>query len=298
MTVPNNRSLTKLSPLQLYLREIAKYPLLEPHEEFELAKEHYEHGDILAAQRLVTSNLRLVVKISNDFKQEQINMLDLVQEGNYGLMQAVKRFNPYKGVKLSTYAAWWIRAYILKYIMQNRSQVKIGTTAGQKRLFYNLQREAEQLLREYEAVSPRMLAERLDVKEKEVIEMQQRLDASDLSFDAVATEEGRGDGHLLNALTQDRHNLEDEVVNAQLQSRFRNELEEFKSTLNARDLDILATRVLKDKPLTLQEIGDKYSLSRERVRQLEARLVKNLRKFIAARGKMGITTNKTDRGNK
>ena len=248
MTSPN-RSLTKLSPLQLYLREIAKYPLLEPHEEFELAKEHYEHGDIIAAQRLVTSNLRLVVKISNDFKQEQVNLLDLVQEGNYGLMQAVKRFNPYKGVKLSTYAAWWIRAYILKYIMQNRSQVKIGTTQGQKRLFYNLQREAEQLLREYEAVSPRMLAERLDVKEKEVIEMQQRLDANDLSFDAVATEEGRSrDSQLLNALTQDNHNLEDEVVNAQLQSRFHSELEEFKSTLNARDLDILATRVLKDNP--------------------------------------------------
>ncbi|MDE3269344.1 MAG: RNA polymerase factor sigma-32 [Pseudomonadota bacterium] len=282
-----SRSLTKLTPLQLYLREIAKYPLLEPHEELELARKHYEHGDIIAAQRLVTSNLRLVVKISNDFKQEQSNLLDLVQEGNYGLMQAVKRFNPYKGVKLSTYAAWWIRAYILKYIMQNHSQVKIGTTRGQRRLFYNLQREAEQLLREYEAVSPRMLADRLEVKEREVIEMQQRLDGNDLSFDALATaDEQGGNTQLLNSLA--RANLEDEIISAQLQSRFHKELEEFKTTLDARDLDILATRILKDSPLTLQEIGDKYSISRERARQLEARLIKKLREFIAARGKLEL----------
>ncbi|MFY7927288.1 MAG: sigma-70 family RNA polymerase sigma factor, partial [Oligoflexus sp.] len=121
-----SQAIGKLTPLQLYLQEIAKYPLLSPEEESQFARKHFEEGDIAAAHRLVTSNLRLVVKIANDFRQAQSNLLDLIQEGNYGLMQAVKKYNPYKGVKLSSYAAWWIRAYILKYIMDNKSQVKIG----------------------------------------------------------------------------------------------------------------------------------------------------------------------------
>ena len=282
-----SRSLVKLSPLQLYMREIAKYPLLDPQEEYELAKSHYEHGDISAAHRLITSNLRLVVKISNDFKQEQTSVLDLVQEGNYGLMQAVKKFNPYKGVKLSTYAAWWIRAYIFRYLMHNRSQVKIGTTRAQRKLFYNMKKEAELLLQEYEAVSPKLLADRLNVKEQEVIEMQQRLDYSDLSLDPDPDEgENR---QLLNFLAQDNHSLEDEIATAQLQDKFRVELAEFKATLTARELDILETRVLNDPPLTLQEIGDRYGVSRERARQLEVRIIKNLRKFITDRGSIDVS---------
>ena len=141
-TVTGSKSASNVSPLQLYLQEIAKYPLLSPEEELETAKKHFDDGHVGSAHRLVTSNLRLVVKIANEFRQAQINFLDLIQEGNYGLMQAVKRFNPYKGVKLSSYAAWWIRAYILKYIMDNKSQVKIGTTAAQRKLFFNLRKEA------------------------------------------------------------------------------------------------------------------------------------------------------------
>ncbi|MCX6127748.1 MAG: sigma-70 family RNA polymerase sigma factor, partial [Proteobacteria bacterium] len=141
-----SQAVSRLSPLQIYLKEISRYPLLSQEEESDIARKHFEEGDIAAAHRLVTSNLRLVVKIANDFRQAQTNLLDLIQEGNYGLMQAVKKFNPYKGVKLSSYAAWWIRAYILKFIMDNKSQVKIGTTAAQRKLFFNLRREMDKLL--------------------------------------------------------------------------------------------------------------------------------------------------------
>lgn len=174
----------QLSPLQLYLREIARYPLLSPEEEFELAKRHYDHKDPQAAHRLITSNLRLVVKIASDLNKAQMNLLDLVQEGTLGLMQAVKKFDPYKGVKLSSYAAWWIRAYILKYLLENRSQVRIATTTNQRKLFYNLQKETNRLLAEGEEVDVKLLADSLEVPEKDVIEMQKRLESSDVSLDA------------------------------------------------------------------------------------------------------------------
>ena len=173
-----------MNPLQLYLQEIAKYPLLDPEQEFELAQRHYEEDDIQAAHRLITSNLRLVVKIANDFSKVQANLLDLIQEGNYGLMQAVKKFNPYKGVKLSSYAAWWVRAYILKYLMDNHGQVRIATTAAQRKLFYNLEKETQRLLSEYDTADPKMIAKSLNVSEKDVIEMQKRLSSSEVSLDA------------------------------------------------------------------------------------------------------------------
>lgn len=285
--VKSSQSLVKLTPLQLYLREIGKYSLLSAEEEHRLATAHFEHGDVEAAHRLTTANLRLVVKIATDFKQTQISLLDLIQEGNYGLMQAVKKFNPYKGVKLSSYAAWWIRAYILKFIMDNRSQVRIGTTRAQRKLFFNLRREAERLLKEYESVDPKMIATNLQVKEKDVIEMQQRIDASDVSFD-VASQEYEGNRWLLNLLPQDSEDLEERVAFAQLQKRFSRELAEFRATLDERGLAILDERVLSDTPLTLQEIANRYGVTRERARQLEVKLIKNLRKFIATRGVIDI----------
>ena len=166
------KGVSQVSPLQLYLQEIAKYPLLDPEEEFELAKKHYEKNDIQAAHRLITSNLRLVVKIANDFRRAQVNLLDLVQEGTLGLMQAVKKFNPYRGVKLSSYAAWWIRAYILKYLLDNQGQVKIATTATQRKLFYNLQKETDRLLAEGEEVDAKLIAESLKVPERDVFHIE------------------------------------------------------------------------------------------------------------------------------
>lgn len=258
--------------------------MLSPSEEYDLAIQHHDEGDINAAHRLVTSNLRLVVKIANDFKQAQSGLLDLIQEGNYGLMQAVSRFNPYKGVKLSTYAAWWIKAFILKYIMENKSQVKIGTTAAQRKLFFNLRKEAERLLREYDHVDTKLLAERLDVREQDVVDMQQRLSGSDVSLDAPVA--GSDSGTLRVSLLEDEaaEGADDQMASEQIKSIFAEHLVEFRAELKGRDLEIFDLRILAEQPLTLQEIGDKYSISRERARQIEARIISNLRKFVEEKG--------------
>jgi RNA polymerase sigma-32 factor len=287
-SVSDNRAVAKVSPLQVYLQQIARYPLLSPEEEFDYAKKHFEEGDVSAAHRLVTSNLRLVVKIANDFRQAQVNLLDLIQEGNYGLMQAVKKYNPYKGVKLSSYAAWWIRAYILKYIMDNKSQVKIGTTAAQRKLFYNLRKEADRLLAEYDKVDTKLLAESLDVKEKDVIEMQMRLAAPDFSLDAPVREEEGESQSRGSMLATDEESAEDTLAKTELQRLFGEHLAEFEKSLKGRDYEIFRDRMMSDQPLTLQEVGDRYGISRERARQLEAKILKNLRKFVKDKGVIDI----------
>lgn len=285
-TTSVSTKVNKVSPLQLYLQEVAKYPLLTPEEEFSLAKKQFDEGDINAAHRMVTSNLRLVVKIASDFRQAQINLLDLIQEGNYGLMQAVKKFNPYKGVKLSSYAAWWIRAFILKYIMDNKSQVKIGTTAAQRKLFFNLKKEADRMLEEYDRIDTKKLAKVLDVKEKDVIEMQIRLNSPDVSMDAPIG--GGGDDSSSSTrgslIASKASSVEDDLAHSQIKGIFADHLEEFEQTLEGRDLDIYHSRMVNDKPLTLQQIGDKYGISRERARQLEAKILKKLKEFVTDKG--------------
>lgn len=282
-----DRKPVKLSPLQLYLQEIAKYPLLAPEEELELAVQHYEENDITAAHRLITANLRFVVKIANEFRQAQVNLLDLIQEGNYGLMQAVKRFNPYKGVKLSSYAAWWIRAYILKYLMDNKSQIKIATTAAQRKLFYNLQKETDRLLSEYETADPKKIAKRLNVPEKDVIEMQKRLLSPDISFDAPLNEDSSAT--YRDILTDDGvSSIEDLLADQQVKLIFSQHLEEFKQQLKGRDREIFDLRLASETPYTLQEIGDKYKITRERVRQIEARITQKLKDFVKEKGTLDI----------
>lgn len=272
------------TPLQSYMREINRYPLLTPEEEYELAVAHFDSQNKEAAQRLITSNLRLVVKIANEFRSATVGPLDLIQEGNYGLMQAVKRFNPYKGVKLSSYAAWWIRAYILKYLMDTRGPVRIGTTAAQRKLFYNLRKETEKLLREYDTVDPKLLAENLGVKEKEVIAMQQRLNAHDVSFDAPLSDgSGRTHGEVIDVESGEKA-ADDQLADSELLEIFEEHLIEFRSSLKGRDLDVFNDRLMAEKPLTLQEIGDRYGISRERARQIEARIMKNLKEFVRKRG--------------
>lgn len=285
VTTAVSTKVNKVSPLQLYLQEVAKYPLLTPEEEFSLAKKQFDEGDIKAAHRMVTSNLRLVVKIASDFRQAQINLLDLIQEGNYGLMQAVKKFNPYKGVKLSSYAAWWIRAFILKYIMDNKSQVKIGTTAAQRKLFFNLKKEADRMLEEYDRIDTKKLAKVLDVKEKDVIEMQIRLNSPDVSMDAPISNGDDASSSTRGSLiaSKDR-SVEDDLAQSQIKSIFADHLEEFEKTLEGRDLDIYHSRMVSEKPMTLQQIGDKYGISRERARQLEAKILKKLKDFVTDKG--------------
>ncbi len=274
-------AITKQSPLQLYLREIAKYPLLTPEEEYEAAVNHYENNDVVEAHRLVTANLRLVVKIAGDFNQAQANLLDLIQEGNHGLMKAVKKFNPYKGVRLSSYAAWWIKAYILKYIMENKSHVKIGTTQAQRKLFYNLKKETEKLIAQYDRADIKLLANNLDVKEAEVVEMQQRLSAPDFYLDAPlkAENEGGNETHS-DMLVVDVEPIDEKLARSQEQENFKEHVVEFKKTLNERDLELFEKRIYTDNPETLKAFGDRHGISRERARQIEARIVKKLKEFI------------------
>lgn len=285
------KEVSSLSPLQLYLRELAKYPLLTSEEEYELAVRHYEDGDIQAAHKLITSNLRLVVKIANEFRKAQINLLDLVQEGNTGLMQAVKKYNPYKGVKLSSYSAWWIRAYILKFLLDNEGQVRIATTAAQRKLYYNLRSETEKLLEQYDHVDPKLIAKSLDVSEKDVVEMQKRLGASDISLDApVSSDAGKTvtRGELMSDSEQE--SIDTLLADSEIKNLFSGYLAEFKSTLSGRDLELFEQRLAAENPITLQEIGTKYGISRERARQIEARIVKKLKDFVLEKGTIDILT--------
>lgn len=283
-----SKSIANISPLQLYLQEVAKYPLLGPEEELELARKHFEQGDTRAAHRLVTSNLRLVVKIANDFRKSQTSFLDLIQEGNFGLMQAVKKYNPYKGVKLSSYAAWWIRAYILKYLLDNRSQVKIATTAAQRKLFYNLQKETDRLLLEHDQVDPKQIAENLSVTEKDVVEMQRRLALPDVPMDApVSLEEG---GALRGELIPDESKspVDELLATEEVRRLFHQHVNAFKETLGERELEVFERRLLAEKPDTLQALGEKYGISRERARQIENKILKKLKKFVDEAGVLDV----------
>jgi RNA polymerase sigma-32 factor len=278
-----NRALpANVSPLQLYLQEVARHPLLEPEEEYDLAVRHFEDGDVHAAHRLITSNLRLVVKIANDFRRAQESTLDLIQEGNYGLMQAVKRYNPYKGVKLSSYAAWWIRAYILKYLMDNKSLVKMGTTTAQRKLFFNLRKEAEKLLAEYDRVDTKLLASNLNVREKDVVEMQQRLAGPDLSFDEPVSE--GSDVTRGSTYADPGESVEDILAKKEVQTIFKKHLDEFKKRITGRDLELFEDRLLSVQPMTLQEFGERHGISRERARQIEVRLMQKLKEFVREKG--------------
>lgn len=266
-------------PLQQYLAEIRKYPLLTPEEEKELAVRYYEKGDPLAAEKLVTSNLRFVVKIAMEYAKMGAKLMDVVQEGNVGLMHAVKEYNPYKGVKLITYAVWWIRGYIREFLLKQYSMVKIGTTQNQKKLFYNLEREKRKLLNEGEESSTALLSSRLGIPEKDVELMEQRMGGKDISLDAPIDEDGNT--HLID-LQRDSSNPESELEVLELIDLLKDKIEEIKPSLNEKELDILENRILADEPQTLQEIGDKYGITRERARQLEERLLKNLKeKFLA-----------------
>ncbi|MBZ0271808.1 RNA polymerase factor sigma-32 [bacterium] len=276
-------SLVSVGPLQAYMREVGRYPLLTREEEHELAVYYSKTQDPEAAAKLVTSNLRLVVKIAMDFQRAFINLMDLIQEGNIGLMQAVSKFDPFRGVKLSSYAAWWIRAYILRYILNNWRMVKIGTTQAQRKLFFNLQKEKERLEAQGFTPTPKLLAARLDVREKDIIEMDQRLSRPDLSMDMpLSAEEG---GTTIGDLQPSPRALPDEaLVAAEAEDIYRAALNDFEQTLDGKELEIFQERMLGDPPATLQELGDRYGITRERVRQIEARIMKRLRAFFDERG--------------
>ena len=263
--------------LESYLTQINQFPLLTQEEEFKLATRYRKDNDIEAAQKLITSNLRFVVKVAFEYKSYEVKLLDLIQEGNIGLMMAVKKFDPYKGYRFISYAIWWIRAYIQNFIIKTWSLVKIGTTQAQKKLFYKIGKVRKALEsdpdndKKYD-----VLADDLDVAKEEIMEMEQRMSARDLSLDAPFDEDheltpldllqdGSVDQEEALIVEQEKKILETEVVDAM-------------KRLNEKEAFIIKNRIMAESPLTLQELGDHLRLSRERVRQIESEALKKLRK--------------------
>ena len=268
--------------LHLYLREVSRFPLLKPDEEQRLARRVREHNDSEAAFQLISSHLRLVVKIAMDFQRRWMqNVLDLIQEGNVGLMRAVNKFDPDKGIKFSYYSAFWIKAYILKFIMDNWRMVKIGTTQTQRKLFYNLNKERQKLIAQGFDPDAAILSERLGVTEEQVIEMQQRLDSSDVSLDLPVGDDG-GTATRMDFLPALGPGIEDSYAKSELSILLQQSIQELLPTLSEKETYILEHRLLTDDPVTLREIGEKYNVTRERIRQLEARLLAKLKNYLDA----------------
>lgn len=274
---PDETALVPQEPLARYLAEIRRYPLLTPEEEHRLAVEHKEYGDLQAAYRLVTANLRLVVMLARRYENAFRNLFDLIQEGNIGLMEAVKKFDPYRGIRFPSYAVWWIRAYIIRYLMNNFRMVKLGTTQAQRRLFFNLQKEKQRIESEGFEITPKLIAQRLEVKPSEVVEMEQRMSARDVSVDSPTGPEE--EGTMLDLLPS-AGTTEETVADAHYRRAVSEKMREFGETLTGKDRTIFEKRLLTEEPMTLQEIGEMYHISRERVRQIEERLKRRLREFL------------------
>ena len=274
-----SKALVKSDPIQSYLNEINRYKLLTREQEVELGKRIQEENDQEAAYIMTTSNLRLVVKIALEFQRIWMqNLLDLIQEGNIGLVQAVKKFNPYKNVKFSYYASFWIKAYILKFIMDNWRMVKIGTTQGQRKLFFRLKKEKQRLIEQGFDPKPKLLSERLGVSEKEVVDMDQRLANWDLSLDEPLKNDSNTE--RIEFINVESDSSEDRVAKKEIEDILHIKVKEFKRTLNERELDIFERRIFSDTPETLQEIGEIYSISRERVRQIENNILKKMKTYF------------------
>jgi RNA polymerase sigma-32 factor len=265
--------------LKKYLSEIRKYPFLSREEEIDLARRYKETGDMDAISKLIMSNLRLVYHIAMEYRQSAFPTMDLIQEGNIGLMVAIKKFDPYKGIRVGTYAAWWIRAFVLRYIINNFRLVKVGTTQAQRKLFFNLQKEKQRLrLLGYDP-DVKLLADTLQVKEKEIVEMDQRMGSWEVSLDAPVSEEA--EESVGANLSSGEELLDDKIGEEELKTVFHEKLLLYAKTLNERDRDILQSRILSETPRTLLEIAKKYNISKERARQLEEKIVKNLKTYMA-----------------
>ncbi|MBI5096608.1 MAG: RNA polymerase factor sigma-32 [Nitrospirae bacterium] len=273
-------SVVRYSPLQYYLAEIRKYRFLTKEEEFKLAVKYREEGDLDAISKLVMANLKIVVVISMEYKNLGMNLMDLIQEGNLGLMQAVKKFDPYRDIRLVTYATWWIRAYILRYIINNWRLVKIGTTQAQRKLFFNLMKEKARLESLGYEAGPKLIAHGLGVKEKEVVEMDIRLGNRELSLDEPLREDT--DSPLLSIIPSNEAPVDEQLADEEVSTLLREKIAEFSKTMNERDLDILQNRILSESPKSLNAMGEAYGISKERVRQLEENIIKRLRKFLQA----------------
>jgi len=276
---PVERGVERVPALTRYYNELRQHAPISREEEHALALRWTEQGDVEAARRLVLSNLRLVVKIAMEYRRAWTNTLDLIQEGNLGLLQAVQRFDPYAGTKLASYAAYWIRAYILKYLMDNIRLVKLGGTRAERKLFFRLGREKRELERRGFLPEPRLIAERLDVPESEVVAMEQRLSGGEISLDAPVGDDD-GSASYGDFVAAPNPSAETTVADENLRETFLKHVHAFAQGLGPRQRRILDARVLADEPLTLQQLGDEMKLTRERVRQLEKELVDDLREYL------------------
>jgi len=271
--------------LEIYLLQINQFPLLTKEEEYKLAEKYRKYNDIEAAQKLITSNLRFVVKIAFEYKSYKVKLQDLIQEGNIGLMMAVKKFNPYKGYRFISYAIWWIRAYIQNFIIKTWSLVKIGTTQAQKKLFYKIGKVRKAL----ESDGPNekkyeLLAKDLDVTKEDILEMEQRMSSRDLSLD-TPFDEGQ-ELTPLELLKEDSPNQEEAIAQEEEKRVREREVQNAMKRLNEKEAYVIKNRVMADDPLTLQQIGDHLKLSRERVRQIESEALKKLKKEFSTRSEL------------
>ncbi len=272
------------SSLARYLEEIRRFPMLEPDEEFVLAKRWQEQGDVDAAHRLVTSHLRLVAKIAMGYRGYGLPLNEIISEGNVGLMQAVKRFDPDRGFRLATYAMWWIRASIQEYILHSWSLVKMGTTAAQKKLFFNLRKLKGQMQAidegDLHPDTVKAIAERLDVTESEVVEMNRRLEGADHSLNVPLRVDG--ETQWQDWLVDESASQETSMAEADELDHRRSLLHRAMAVLNERERHILTERRLRDQPTTLEDLSASYGISRERVRQIEVRAFEKLQRAIRA----------------
>lgn len=268
--------------LAFYLAEIRRYALLDPEEEKKVALEYYEGGDASAAERLVTANLRLVVKIAFQYHRQWANVLDLIQEGNVGLVEALSRYDPYRGIRFSSYAQYWIRAMILRFLMDNFRLVRLGSTRNGRKLFFQLQKERERLLREGGTASVKQLAERLDVPESEVTAVDQHMRAPAMSLHAPM---GGEDGRSLAEVVEDTEarSPEESMSGFEIGSLVQEKLRAFEATLqDPRERAIWRDRLMTAEPKSLSDLGDQYDVSKERIRQIEARLKIRLKSYLTA----------------
>ena len=275
------RGIVPYSPLDAYLAEIRRFTPLSKEAEHAAAVEYHNTKSPEAAYTLVSGSLWLVVKIARDYERVAKNVLDLIQEGNIGLMEAVRNFDPYRGVRFPSYAVWWIRAYIIRYIIANWRMVKIGTTQAQRKLFFNLKKESDRLEREGIYPSTKLLAERLNVKEGEVVEMSQRLGGSDMSFEAPLQDDN--DSNLLSVIPSENESAEDQLAKKQLRDTLASSVAEFQGTLSSKEQEIFRGRIMAEEKLTLQELSDSLAISKERVRQIENKLRDKLKAFVSKR---------------
>jgi RNA polymerase sigma-32 factor len=276
---PGTAELARYDPLRRYLLEISRFPTLSRDEEQSLARTYRETGDREAAFRLVTSNLKLVVKVAMIYHKLYKNLQDLIQEGNLGLLQAVRRFDPSQGTRLATYAVWWIKAYILKFLLDNTRMVRVGTTNTRRKILMNLNREKRELEARGIVPTARLLAQNLGVEEKEITEVEQALSGPDISLDAPITGSD-GEIRYQDTLELMEQSVDDRVAQGEFRKLLEEKFEELSTTLTERERLILQKRLIADEPQTLQQIADQYGVTREAIRVAERKLVKKIKQFM------------------